>query len=188
MIYRLHPNHSNYKQFLIDADEVESAMGDDCFIYMDSRPTIYLKNWVAVSVIFFEESESLDFPDIICDQLGKLLLSNKAYEALRFLLDSLGEFLPIKSNESASYGYIFNPLKTAEEFNAINKSAVTHTTWGEVENLGFNEEKLSNAALFRTELDNFRGIYCSEVFKQIVEQENLTGLLFTTDLRDKPLD
>lgn len=86
MIYRLHPNYKHYKQFLIDADEVESAMGDDCFIYMDSRPTIYLKNWVAVSVIFFEESESLPFPDIICDQLGKLLLSNKAYEALRFYL------------------------------------------------------------------------------------------------------
>lgn len=98
----------------------------------------------------------------------------------------MGEFLPIKSNESASYGYIFNPLKTAEEFNAINESAVTHTTWGEVDSLGFNEEKLSNAALFRTELDSFRGIYCTEVFKQIVEKENLEGLIFSVDLDDKP--
>lgn len=187
MIYRLHPNHNHYKQFLIDADEVESAMGDDCFIYMDSRPTVYLKNWVEVSVTFFEESESLDFPDIICDQLGKLLLSNKAYDALRFALDSQGEFLPIKSNESANYGYIFNPLKTAEELNAINESAVTHTTWGEVEGFGFSEEKLVHTPLFRTELDSYRGVYCTDKFKNLVEQEGLKGLLFDLDLNDRPL-
>ncbi|MDN3639320.1 hypothetical protein QWY82_10945 [Simiduia curdlanivorans] len=190
MIYRIHPDVKHYQLFHLDADQVEATLGEDCLIYMDSRPTHYLPHWKPLEIEFYDAYEGMSkkpenkpLPDIISDNNGKLFLSDKAYQSLKDLLAGCGEFLPVTCGEIS--GVLFNPLVLAEESNAVDLSLTLRDKWGNLNNLAFHPEKLKHP-LFRTEQDSFRGVYCTEQLKIVVDKSELTGCIFAIDLADRP--
>ena len=188
MIYKIQPDLLQFKQFTLDADEIEDKLGEDCLIFMDSRPTRYSQDWIPLQVEFFDEypggDKNKQIPDLFPDLLGKLFLSETAYAALAPILKKMGECLPIL--HSGKSGYLFNPLKIAEELQAVDSEQVNRDQWGALESIAFDEAKLSTIPVFRLAADDYRGIYCGEAFKQAVENAGLKGVNFTTDLRDRP--
>lgn len=188
MVYKLIPDLRHFKQFSLDEDEIESRLGEDCLIFMDARPTRYLANWQPLQVSFFDEfpsgSDIKQRPDIMVDFLGKLFLGEKAVTALADLLDPAGELLPVSYDSTA--GCLFNPLVIAEELNAVDTANVKRDQWGALLAPAFIEDSLSSAILFRTALDSYRGVYCSDTFKRAIEKAGLKGSVCSEDLRDRP--
>lgn len=188
MIYKILPDLRHFKQFSLDEDEIESTLGEDCLIFMDARPTRYLADWKPLQVTFFDEfpggSNIKQRPDIMVDFLGKLFLDEKATAALSPLLTPAGELLPV-SYDSAS-GCLFNPLVIAEDLDAVDSADVKRDKWNALIAPEFVADKLGGAVLFRTALDSFRGIYCTDTFKAAVEKAGLSGVRFSEDLRDRP--
>lgn len=188
MIYKLLPNLRQFKQFTLDEDEIEEKLGDECLIFMDSRPTRYLGDWKPLQVAFFEEfpggSDIKQRPEIMPDFLGKLFMNQRAHDALKLLLDAAGECLPVSFDKEQ--GFIFNPLVIAEELDAVDNSKVIRDRWDALVSPAFVEQKLQSAPIFRTALDDYRGIYCTSDLKHAVEKAGLKGVTFSEDLRDRP--
>ncbi|WP_281649136.1 hypothetical protein [Parendozoicomonas sp. Alg238-R29] len=188
MIYKIQPVPKEYQLFILEADDVEDILGEDCLIYMDSRPTRYLSEWSPIPVHFYDEYQGglpkKSIPDIISNQLGKLFLNQKAYEVLHPLFKEYGEFLPVTFEDQPAY--IFNPLVIAEDLDALDQENTTFDEWDGLKAPAFNKSRLQDIPILRTKIDSYRGIYCSQNVKEVITSHGLLGLSFTEDLSDVP--
>ncbi|HSX49546.1 MAG TPA: hypothetical protein VLF09_01220 [Cellvibrio sp.] len=189
MLYTLIADSRHYLGAVIDSDYVASVVGSLRGGRLDDRIDINHspRTWQgvfpdAVPVLFpvlSREDESKLVPDIAEFQ-GRLFLSNTAYEILKRFLDKDGDVIPASSVDGS--GYIFTPLHTAEEFEALADKLCKKNDWGDVEHLAFNEERLCALSFFRSEYTNNMRLYCAESIKQAIEDAGLTGLYITNDL------
>ncbi|PUA26689.1 MAG: hypothetical protein B0W54_23415 [Cellvibrio sp. 79] len=86
-------------------------------------------------------------------------------------------------------GVIFNALKIAEDFNALDTKLSTKNDWGDLQSLAFFEERLEGSNLFKCQFDGFTGLFCNDAFKTAVEKASLNGVAFSIDLGNIfPLD
>lgn len=188
MIYKILPNLRQFKQFTLDQDEIEETLGEDCLIFMDARPTRYQDIWKTLHVTFFDEfpdgSDIKQRPEMMPDFLGKLFVNQRAHDVLAPLLTVAGEWLPVSIG--SEHGFIFNPLLIAEDRNAVDNGKVIRDQWDALVSPAFVDSKLQSAPIFRTALDDYRGIYCTSELKRAVEQAGLKGVTFSEDLRDRP--
>lgn len=76
--------------------------------------------------------------------------------------------------------YLFNPLIIAEDHNAVVPGSVTRKG-NLLSGIEFDAGKLERVPVFRTK-ESYIGIYCAEVFKELIHSENLDGLLFSSNL------
>ncbi|WP_346837818.1 DUF1629 domain-containing protein [Microbulbifer sp. SAOS-129_SWC] len=106
------------------------------------------------------------------------MLHKSAYRALEGLLGPYGEFLPCKYKNAKFY--LFNPLTIAEDLDAVVPGSVTRKG-NLLSGIEFDEEKLGAAPVFRSK-ESYISIYCSEAFKDVVESEELDGLIFSNNL------
>lgn len=185
MIYRIHPNHEKYKSFVLNSKVVRKALGADTMFHFSREPKSYQQSWTPFEISFSElgSKNNANLPDISARN-GRLYLSEAAYDALRTILAPHGELLPVfhESNK----GFLFNPLSLAENYQALDPKACVKNEFGEVEAIGFLEEKLTDVDVFRSEFDGYAGIFCSDAFKSAVERHHLQGLLFSVDAVNPP--
>jgi len=148
----------------------------------NAEPKPYAEVWQTLHIDFTPcaGSKAKEIPDI-SEKFGRLFLSTKAHNAMKDILSNCGEFLPVTYSEGEQ-GYIFNPLLTAEQLNAVNKKLTTHDQYGNLEYFGFAVDKLQDIAIFKTELDTYKGIFCNEAMKQACEEADLTGINFNPDV------
>lgn len=172
--------------FSIPSSGVESKLGEDCTIHMSSAPVRYAPIWkepLHLSVGVDMEGQKYQFeelPDLV-ENMGRLYMSERAYDALHDSLKQDGEFLPVTYDGGS--GYIFNPLTIAEDHDALGEDVTTTNEWDELQSLGFFEEKLpAGTMLFRCRADYCHGLFCTERFVQAVRDAGLTGALFQPDL------
>ena len=108
---------------------------------------------------------------------GHLFLSERALKSLRDILEPHGELLPViysSDNEAPKEGAIFNPLKVV----SASERTSTKDSFGEVASLFFDTEEV----IFKTDFDDYFGVYCNDVFTGIVIHDELNGLIVTEDL------
>ncbi len=182
MIYRIHHNEA-YLMHSVPPVEAMTKLGEQHGTFaFNAQPKTYAEVWQPLHIDFSPctGSRAKAIPDI-SENFGRLFLSQKAYATLKDLLSSCGEFLSVTYSEGEQ-GYIFNPLLTAEQLNAVDKKLTTHDQHGNLEHFGFTEGKLQDTAIFKTELDTFKGIFCSEEVKQACEAAGLTGIHFNPDV------
>lgn len=185
MIYRIHPNIKEYLHFLISADEIEAKLGEGCRFHLEKKPKSYLETWKPLEVEFFNnyDSQPKPQPDISIWN-GRLYLSAKAFDVLAEVLDGCGELLPVVSGGERAY--LVNVLNSADDVDAVDSKLTVRNEWNELVSLGFDEDKVSGFPLFRTKQDSYRGVYCSERFKEMIELSGLSGVVFAVDLPDVP--
>mgnify|MGYP003683164091 CR=1 FL=1 len=181
-IYRIH-HDENYLMHVIPPVESMDKLGAEHGTFaFNAEPKKYAEVWQPLHIEFAActGKKTKAIPDV-SENFGRLFLSQKAYSVLKELLASSGEFLPVTYGE-AGQGHIFNPLLTAEQLSAIDDKLTTHDQYGNLESFGFVEKKLKDTAIFKTQLDTFKGIFCNEEIKQACEAENLTGISFHPDV------
>ncbi|SIS63998.1 hypothetical protein SAMN05421686_10346 [Thalassolituus maritimus] len=90
---------------------------------------------------------------------------------MKDVLEPHGELLPVvysSENEAPKEGAIFNPLKVVP----TNERTSTKDSFGEVASLFFDTEEV----IFKTDFDDYFGLYCSNEFQRFIKANELTGL------------
>lgn len=175
MIYSVLPNSYDFLSLLYDDNDVIEKLGEDHLVQADPSPVRYGEIWKTIKVGFVDahgKSVHKPVPDIE-HHCGHLFLSEKAASALKPLIADLGEFLDIEYNDGKR-GFIFNPLKIVE----ADKKLSMRNSAGDVSSIAFNEEH----PIFRSEFDDYYGVYCNQTFRDSVESNGLTGVNFELDL------
>lgn len=73
------------------------------------------------------------------------------------LIENEGEFIPaIYENGEA---FIFTPLRVAEDVEGVDTTLTRHNSWGDLENLVIREDKVKDWSVFRTKIENYRGLH-----------------------------
>ena len=183
MIYRMY-HDLRYAMHVVPPIESMEKLGEQYGTFaFNASPIAYVEIWKPLTIEFRRCSgttkTSLTVPDISVN-FGRLAFSERAAEVLRPVLACAGEFLPVSHKDGRAF--IFNPLITAEALRAIDASLTTYDAHDNLTHFGFLAEKLANIPLFKTELDSYKGIFCSSQIKALCEQENLTGAYFGTDV------
>jgi hypothetical protein len=129
-----------------------------------------------------EDKPPAAIPDI-CEWRGaSIVLSPKAYKALRTTLNNFGEFLPVIC-ERETY-YIFNCLTFGQIDEINSKQDIQDGVFMGTKNVRFNSVDIADKAVFKTKLDRCLTIFCSSKLKDAVTSNNLTGIEFKEDLAD----
>lgn len=181
MIYLAHPDIKRYKSFVIDSKDARKKLGSKTMFHFDRRPYSYLQNWQALALQFtaLSSGKKTAIPDLTVRN-GRLFLTQKSYEVLHGTLSGHGEFLPV--TYEGGQGYLFNILSVAEMYDGVDIKQSTRDQYGNIQSIVFNENKIKNLVIFRTEFDAHLSIYCSQTFKDEVEKAGLQGLAFSADL------
>lgn len=180
-IYRIHPDRMHYQLLTISSEEVIGKLGKQYPFHIDPTPKPYAAIWKPLEISFYDSTSSKNKtkqPDISVDH-GLLFLNNSACDALSTLIDTDGEILPVSYDGQS--GAIFNALKCAEDFNALDIKRSIKNDWGDLQSLAFIEERV-DAVLFKCQFEGFTGLFCNDVFKAAVEQAKLNGVTFSVDL------
>ncbi|WP_062061412.1 imm11 family protein [Cellvibrio sp. OA-2007] len=181
-IYRIHPDRMHYQLLTISSDEVIRKLGKQNPFHIDPTPKPYAAIWKSLEVSFYDSTSNKNKtkqPDISVDH-GRLFLNKSACDALSTLISADGEILPVLYD--GQNGAIFNTLKCAEDFNALDTKRSTKNDWGDLQSLAFVEEKIDTTVLFKCQFEGFTGLFCTDVFKAAVEQAHLNGITFSLDL------
>ncbi len=184
MYYSIHNDRTHFAALGFDWKQIVALFGDamDTRFDVNQTPRPYSEVWKDEITVNFSNAGGLTgsaIPDI-AEHQGRLFISAKAYDVLSPLLKNDGEFLPVTCVDGN--GYMFNPLRLAEELGALNEAHCVKNEWDEVEHIAFHEDQLTSVTAFRTEFDDYLSLFCSEDLKQAVEQHQLTGVTFNASL------
>ncbi|TNC83232.1 MAG: hypothetical protein CSH37_15365 [Thalassolituus sp.] len=184
MYYSIHNDRTHFAALGFDWKQIVAVFGDsmDTRFDVNQAPRSYAGSWNPEITVTFSNAGGLTgsaIPDI-AEHQGRLFISAKAYDLLYPLLKNDGEFLPVTCADGN--GYMFNPLRLAEELGALNEAHCVKNEWDEVEHIAFHEDKLTSVTAFRTEFDDYLSLFCNEKLKQAIEQHQLTGVTFNTNL------
>lgn len=125
--------------------------------------------------------KTCDFPKLWY-AMTTLMCSKKAKDLLQNLIDNDVEFIPTKCNEDELY--IIHTLHYKDAVDHDSSEIRSLSSGLEVEYLSYSfiEEKIENANIFKVLLNNNHyttKIFVTSEFKDIVEQNGLTGIKFT---------
>ena len=179
MLYRISTNDVDYLSLIYDDEEVIEKLGEENLIQIECDPREYAPIWQKLSVRFESAlggKSDKPIPDLQVHS-GHLFLSERALKALKDVLEPYGELLLVvysSDNEAPKEGAIFNPLKVV----SANKRTSTKDSFGEVASLFFDTEEV----IFKTDFDEYFGLYCSNEFQRFIKANELTGLEMREDL------
>ena len=189
MLHTVLSDSSQYLGAVIDSDYVASIVGSlrgsriDDRIDVNHQPRAWggvFPDPIPVTFpVLSSDDKSKTIPDIAQFQ-GRLFLNEKAYQALKQVIEKDGEF--ILATAGGGKGYIFTPLRIAEDVEGLDSSLSKKNEWEDVEHLVFVEDQVRDFNLFRAEYTACMRLYCQESFKDAVQYAKLSGLYFSPDL------
>ena len=178
--FKIINDFENYYSFTIKGVELYSKMPDYSPRF---GATSRQADWVAPTGSFYPSQNyanpNIALPDITTWVTGNLVLNYKAFAVLKEKLKDSGEFLGVFI-EGIEFS-IFNTLKVIED-KYINKEKAKEVIDGGVnaglENISFATEGLGDAMVFKSQTDHVLHTYCTESFVELVNEHDLSGLLF----------
>lgn len=186
MLYTIVQDANRYRSLVWDDAQITQLVGEsnmELRIDMWNSPRSYKDIYKETLRVSFnplsKQAEKLTTPDVSILQ-GRMFLNKKAYSVLAEIIESDGEFLPVRYEGGDAY--IFIPLRVAEETGGLDAQLSRKNDWGDLESLVFHEDKIKGWSLFRCEYDLFMSLHCQQEVKNAIEKEDLKGVFFTNDL------
>jgi len=184
MIHRI-CNDDSYLIYTMSTSDVIAKLGEDNPFHIKRTPIRYSSVWNEPLCLDFgpgDETTKEVVPDLAVRN-GRMFFSEKAYALLGANLKQDGEFLPV--TYVGGTGYIFNPLTVAEKHDAVDEATTVFNEYGEVENLGFLEDKLPVGTMaFRSKAGAYYDVFCTDLLKKAIEDSGLVGVHLHPDLAD----
>tara|TARA_Y100001951_G_scaffold101708_1_gene107072 strand:- start:397 stop:954 length:558 start_codon:yes stop_codon:yes gene_type:complete len=178
MIFRLEAPNNTHEVIDFDVLSMAKMLGDKDFKLvrrLSNSNVSIVDRWVKPSCGFNKKYKSKSEPSDVSLWGSFLLLSPLAYESLSAELSAHGEFLPIDLN--GEDWWLFNCLALGAESLA---ECVTHQA--ELEKLVFDENKLADKLIFKSELEGCKTLFCDDRLKIAVTQLPVCGVNFNTNL------
>lgn len=146
MIFAIHNDRKHYAALAFDWKQIVALFGDsmETRIDVNPAPNHYAAIWNPEITVSFDHCGGLtgsQIPDI-AEHQGRLFVNAKAYDILYPLLERNGEWLPVTTKQGQ--GYLFNPLRLAEDSNTLDESLCVRNEWHDVENVAFHEQQLTS--------------------------------------------
>ncbi|MGI9280002.1 MAG: hypothetical protein ACR2PX_10270 [Endozoicomonas sp.] len=116
--------------------------------------------------------DDLERGDICRLQVNELMLSERAYKALKPLLVGVGEVLPV-SYQGADWCFL-NVLNAID----ADESKSYQNEFSQVEKIAFKTSDIEGQTVWTSAFGHFSYLYCSERFVELVQESELTGLMF----------
>ena len=184
-VYKILTDKENFRIFNLDLEELFSELGEDFDFNFPSMGVYVKDSWKTLKKGEFiqtpEYPDAIETPDISEWQSGDLVLSDKAFSLLHKYLSDYGEFLPVQCNND-NY-YIFNILNIMNVVDMNDSEQdIDQGIYMGINKLSFKEDLLADTLIFKTKFDNLTGVYCTDTFRDLIDELGLTGLLFTDDL------
>lgn len=187
MLYTIIFDGDNYRLMLWDKQQIASVVSDDDIDHLIDfngapiRHKDVFKEPLRVSfAAVYPGDADLEIPDI-CVFEGRLYLNERAYQVLGELLREDGEFLDVV-DDRGERGYVYTPLRVAEDVDAIDWFSTKQNDWGYFDHLAFHEKRVENWNVFRMKHDGYMSLFCQPAVKDAIEKEKLTGVYITNDL------
>jgi len=133
-----------------------------------------------VSCNYFGESSKQNYDITLFGNY--LVLKMNAAEVLHEELSKSGELLPL--NVEGNQMILFNCLTFGKEQEDLCIRRYEDGFQYGLETLFFNIDDVENKGFFKSKLDNAQFIYCTDKVKLLIEEHQLRGLTFDTDLLD----
>lgn len=180
MSYLIDHDFENFYSLTIDIADVTSKMPSYSQRF---RAKPRLENWVVPKASFYKSEnysgKEESIPDITTWALGNLVLSAYAYKVFNEKLASSGEFLPLLVGNKTYY--MFNTLFVIPE-HAVDLSEAVDAIDSGVhmgkKNVKFDDSKIENHLIFKSKTNKLTYSFATETFKNIYDENDLTGLTF----------
>lgn len=189
MVYQLKYERQSYKALQLDVMTIAKKLGDygliTTLINAPLTGDSLADKWKCIDTTLQNLSPNgSEIPDISLWDSQGLYLSAKAYDALAITLKDDGEFLSIVVDGKPAF--LFNCRVFGQEDLSLTERRYLDGEPDGVATLGFDEADLtiSKRSIFRSKLQGCTILYATARFKQLVEQHNLTGLKFDSQLLD----
>lgn len=172
-IFAIRRDGYNYQELDLEVDDFIENMPESLnynTIHDFSVENLALSQyWKPIRAGFSEISGEKNLIPDISNWIGAtLFLSPKAYRFLNEILSPYGEFLPVLIDKETFY--IFNCLTVIEAELSNNK-------------LVFDKNNINEKVVFKTPQQQCIDIYCTERLKDAIENFDLKGIIFDTNLK-----
>jgi hypothetical protein len=164
-----------------DPDRYESILVGDALVElvaMHCEQKRRGKRWNPISVTVPRRLAVSDFPTLI--EYGAIpVLSNRAWIALRPLLDPVVEALPLV-HPTGEY-VLLNVLEQLDCLDETNSKLVRNDVSGRVSRVfayAFKQDLIGGKRIFKTPLKSGAELFVNEEFRTYVESNTLKGLKF----------
>ncbi|GAB2198865.1 hypothetical protein [Sessilibacter sp. MAH4] len=178
-IYKIKIDLDNFMYFIFDEESLFSEMED---FDPDNIGLPFEFEWVAPKSNFLKsDSGSTVLPQVCCWGLNDLVIESGAFAILSDVLSKdICETYPLKG-EAKDYLYI-NPIKRYGN-EAINLDKTTYEYFDDgsvdcIKNLVFKTDHGITSPIFTLEIDGGIYLYCIENFKEKIDKNGISGLLF----------
>lgn len=185
-VYAVHNDNFKFQEFCLPITDLMDAAPDSVnardVMKFHSR-NLNMKTWWQPIPVQFQAAQDIPeatLPDICLWRGFSLVLSPYAYTQLSEALQDFGEFLPVSYGQDTYYIFNCLTLGLADEINS--QQDIQDGVFMGVKKLSFNDVDISGKLVFKTEYNRCSRLYCSESFKQSVEESGLKGLAFNEDL------
>ena len=189
MFYTIYSNHDDFAHLGFNEEQMQRLFGDGHprYRFDYARDCVSFKEKIKEKIIVDfaadrKELEGKPIPDIqilTFHNVG-IFLNLKAYKAVKDIMKDDGEFIPVTYAEGD--GYVFNPLRLAEDVNGLNEKLCIKNQWKDVENITFHEDRVKVYSVLKTKFDLCNNIFCREDVKEAIEAAKLQGVTFTPEL------
>lgn len=186
-VYRMVMDAENYQQINLSIKDlmltVGKATGPKRLMNFSKENLALSDCWGSVVSDFSPTKEfpnSTSIPDISTWRGASLILSGRALETLEDLLTPFGELLPITCGGEPFT--IFNCRIKGEVDESRSKQVIENGIVMDVEALAFNEVDVLDKLVFKSDYEGCRFVFCNEKFKSVVDNSNLKGIIFSSQL------
>lgn len=165
-------------------DRMPESYSDAELLRFSHHNTSLMKGWEGIVSSFIQADDvvvALPIPDVSLWLSGAaLVLSEKAFNVLVDLLADFGEFLPVICTEGVFH--IFNCRTLVDADLNQSEQRIERGQVIGIKRLAFKDTDVVDAVIFKTSFNNCTDLYCTDAFKQAVENYHLTGVKFSLDL------
>ncbi|MBE0377676.1 hypothetical protein [Pseudoalteromonas prydzensis] len=109
-----------------------------------------------------------------------LVLNRRAYNCLNEAIINCGEFVPLKTDSEEMF--LFNTLNFASEDLTLTEKAYLDGYEDGLKTLVFDINDIQDKLLFKSKLQGGLSVYCTDDFKKLITDNNLSGINFNKDL------
>jgi hypothetical protein len=183
MIYKVLDDNKQFQSFHIDMEEfldvMDDAIGEVTAMQFSQNNVELSPYWEPLKITYVQNEDCGDaIPDIGIWHGASLILSEKAMNVLRPMIESYGEILPATCEGKPHF--IFNCRTLVDADEAQSKRIMSEGYFMSVESLVFPASMEAN--LFKTPFENNQSIFCDDELKDAVETNGLGGVYFGADL------
>ena len=189
MFYTIYSNHDDFALLGFDEGQMTRLFGDGHprYRFDYARDCVPFKEKIKEKIIVDfapDKKEMADKPipdiQVLTYHNKSIFLNLNAFEVLKDILKEDGEFIPVTYEEGD--GYIFNPLRLAEDVDGLDEKLCIKNEWGDVENITFREDRVKVYAILKTKFDFCSNVFCRKDVKDVIEAAKLKGVTFTPEL------